>query len=139
MDKKISEFTVASTVLGADIIPIVSGGDNKSVSVGVLSMNLPNLGNKGITKNVVTPVTQPIIPLTSTSMTLAVIGQTYTLANGSDGQEITLVSAGVNTVTPASSYVTTILMGTGGSTVTLMFVAALSKWVVKSFHNCTLT
>jgi hypothetical protein len=67
MDSKISDFPVATGTSVADLIPIISGGLNKTVTVGIFSLNLPNLGNKGISKNIVTPVSSgTVIPLTNT-------------------------------------------------------------------------
>lgn len=136
MDQKISEFPSATGLLAADLIPIISAGGNKSITAGVFALNLPNLGNKGITKNAVTPVTAGVaILLTKTLVTLPTASTAYTLANGSDGQEITLVAqASGITVTPASSMFTSVSMG-NGSSLTLMFVGDL--WIPKSYHNCT--
>lgn len=135
MDSKISAFPVSAAPLAADLVPIVSGGVNKIVTLGVLSTNLPNLGNKGITKNVVTAFVGNIIPLTGTLFVLAPSGTTYTLPNGTDGQEVKLVSNGAITVTPTSSLVAYIVMGIGSS-ITLVYIA--SKWVPLGYHNCTL-
>lgn len=136
MDSKISAFPVATTVAGTDIIPIVSVGINKIVSVGVMSLNMPNLGNKGITKNTVIPVTGTIIPLTGTLVSLVANVLPYGLANGSEGQELTIVSAGVNTLNPTSATFTSVSM-LNNSIIELVYV--LGKWQPKGAHNCIIT
>jgi hypothetical protein len=134
MDKKISDFDNASTLNGGDFIPIVSGSNNKKITAGVFSLNMPNIGNKGITKNAVTiPLTQ-VIPTTSSLISLTDVPTTYSLLAGGDGQEITIVSMGNNTILSTSSYVMSIDM-VAGSTVTLVYVL---KWAVKSSFNCTI-
>lgn len=140
MDKKISELAIANTIIGGDLIPIVTGGVNKSVSAGVFTMNQPNIGNKGITKNApIQAVSGTPIALTSTLVVLPATGTPYSLPNGVDGQEITLVSAGVCTVVPISSLITNIILN-AGSTITLVYLeGTINKWVPKSYHNATLT
>lgn len=137
-DKKISEMLVATTLLATDLIPIVTGGVNKSVTGGVLSLNLPNIGNKGITKNIVVSSTTNTIPVTASLVTLPVSVTPYTLPAGTDGQEITIISLGVNTVTTAFGYVTSIGLITGSS-ITLVYLQSISKWIPKGYHNATLT
>ena len=136
MDKKISQFSVATDVLATDLIPIVSGGINKSVAAGLFSLNLPNIGNKGITKNVVTPIVAGlVIPLTKTLVTLPTALTDYTLGAGTPGQEITLVSLAANVkVVPSSALFLSVSMG-NGSSLTLIFVG--NSWIPKSYHNCT--
>lgn len=128
MDSKISEFPVAATVAATAIIPVVVDGVNKSLSVGILSLNLPNFGNKGITKNVVIQASGAAIPLTGTLVTLPVLGVSYTLQNGSDGQEITLVSLGNNVVVVGSVQINM----SNESVVTLLYLNTLSKWIITS-------
>lgn len=138
MDSKISAFPVSTAVLPLDIIPVVTGGFNKRVTVDFLASNLPNLGNNGISKNAVVSASAAIIPLVNTVVTLPTLVAPYTLPNGSGGQEIVLVSLGVNVVVPTSSLVTSISM-VNGSSISLVFIGSISKWVPKSYHNCTLT
>ena len=137
-DKKISELLVATTALGADIIPVVTGGINKSLSVGILSLNLPNLGNKGITKNLPVTALVPAIVLTSSIVILPVSGTPYTLAAGVDGQEVTIVSLDANTLVPISSYFTSLQM-THGASVTLLYLTSLTKWICTSSNGVTFT
>jgi hypothetical protein len=137
MDKKISEFVAASTLLGNDIIPIVSAGVNKSISAGLFGMNLPNFGNKGISKNVVTPVMTNTIPV---SVTLCVIPTNllpYTIPNGVDGQEITIISTGNNSITLSNGYISVINM-VAGSSLTLTFITSIGKWIPKSYHGISI-
>lgn len=136
MDAKISDFLSLSVVSAADVLPIVSAATSRKVTVGVLTLNLPNIGNSGITKNKPVAATGVAIPLTGTVVTLPVSVPSYTLANGSDGQEITLVSLGVNQVLPVSSYVTSIAMG-NGSSITLVYILSIAKWIPKSSYGCT--
>ena len=138
MDAKISEFPVAPTATAAMLVPVVVDGINKILSLGILTLNLPNLGNKGITKNVVIPASVAALGVMHTIVTLPVIGTAYTLQNGSDGQEIMFVSLGNNTMIPTSSNISLITM-VNQSTVTLVFIATISKWVVKSAHNVNIT
>jgi hypothetical protein len=126
-DSKISELPVATTVAVTDILPIVSSGATKSITVGTLSLNLPNIGNKGITKNVVTPVTVQAIPLTYTIVTIPESLLPYTLANGTTGQELVIISEGTNTVDATTISIDMVT----DSVVTLIFTG--TKWVVKSF------
>jgi hypothetical protein len=138
MDKKISEFPVATGVSATALIPIVNAGVNETLTIGVLSLNLPNFGNKGLTKNLVVAATVAAIPVTAALVTLPLSVTPYTLAAGTDGQEICLVSLDTNTVTSPASYFTSILLGSGSS-ITLMYIASISKWIPKSYHNATLT
>jgi len=135
-DKKISELLVATTALGIDLIPIVSGGVNKSLTVGILSLNLPNVGNKGITKNLPVVAALVAIPLTSSIVVLSTPDLQYTLGAGVDGQEVTLVTSGTNVVVPIASYFTSLQMVPGGS-VTLLYLTSLSKWIIKSSNGVT--
>ena len=135
-DKKISELLVATGALGADLIPVVSGGVNKSLSVGILSLNLPNVGNKGITKNLPVSSTVAAIPLTSSIVVLSTPDLQYTLGTGVDGQEVTLVTSGTNVVIPIASYFTSLQM-TPGSSVSLVYITLLSKWIIRCSNGVT--
>lgn len=138
MDSKISEFAVASTLLATSLIPVVETGVNKVITAGVFSSNLPNIGNKGITKNVVTPVSVQTIPLLNTVYHLASAGTPYILPNGTDGQEIKLISSTTNSILPTSALNIASISMNVGSSITLIFVGSLSKWVPLSVYNCTL-
>jgi hypothetical protein len=138
MDSKISDFPVATGTSVADLIPIISGGLNKTVTVGIFSLNLPNLGNKGISKNIVTPVSSgTVIPLTNTIITLPTTLTAYTLAAGTEGQEITLVSLAASISVTSSSANFSMATFANGSSLTLIFVTG--RWFTKSSYNCTLT
>lgn len=128
MDAKISALPTSTTPSVTDIIPIASAGVTKGLTVGSLAMNLPNLGNKGITKNAVTTASSSAIPLTGTIILLPESMLPYTLANGVSGQEIVLVSAGPNTVNISSGYVPTLVLTTD-TVATLLFVG--TKWLAK--------
>jgi hypothetical protein len=133
-DKKISEFPVVSTVSATAILPLVDEGINKSVSIGVLAQNLPNLGNKGITKNVVIQATVQSLPVNVTYLLLADLGTFYILPNGVDGQEITLFSDVVAVVNVASGKMLSMTFAPG-SVATLVFIAAVGKWFLKNSTN----
>jgi hypothetical protein len=135
MDRKQSEYPVVTTLGSAALIPVIESG-NKNITFGVLSLNLPNVGNKGITKNVVTASTTENIPLTATLIVIPASVTPYVLPNGTDGQEIKIISTGVATITPTTSLVTSISMG-ADSSITLLFVT--TRWVPLSHHNCTLS
>lgn len=126
MDAKISALPVSIAPVVSDIIPVASSGTTKGLTVGVLALNMPNLGNKGITKNVVTSVSTTSIPLTGSLFVLPVSGTPYTLANGVSGQEIVLVSEGTNIVNVASGLIVNLI---ADQVITLIFVG--TKWLVK--------
>lgn len=109
MDKKITQFPVAATIVATDLIPIVDSTTNdtalmnKVITAGVLSLNMPNVGNKGISKDLPVSVTPGAIPLTASVYKLS--AGAYTLAAGTDGQTITLVaSAGCTVAVTASTF-----------------------------------
>lgn len=125
---------MASVVPVGALIPIVVNNVNQVVTAGVFSLNLPNLGNKGITKNAVVVATVAAIPLTASLVVLAVeVTPSFTLAVGTAGQEIKLVAIAPVTVT---AQLLSISMGTKSS-ITLVFVSG--EWVPLSQHNCTIT
>jgi hypothetical protein len=136
-DKKISQFPVATTISAVDIVPIVSGAVNKIVTIGVICLNLPNIGNTGITKNTVNNVVSTAIPLTKTIITIDGNIVPYTLGAGADGQEVVIVALGDCTVLPINADFTSIGMASGSSIV-LMYIGSLAKWVPKSYHNVVL-
>ena len=137
-DKKISQFPVSTTVIVTDLVPIVSGGANKVVTVGTIALNMPNIGNNGITKNMVTAVTSTTIPLNKTILTLDSNIVPYTLGVGGNGQEIVLVALGACTVLSNSSYFTSLGMD-ADSSIVLVYVDSVSKWITKSSHNVVFT
>ena len=103
MDSKISQFPMALVVPVGALMPIVVNGVNQIVTTGVFSLNLSNLGNKGITKNAVVVATVATIPLTASLVVLPVsVTPSFTLAVGSAGQEIKLVAIDPVTVTTTS-------------------------------------
>lgn len=132
MDQKISELPVASVVTATDIIPIVSSGTNQRLTVGVLSLNLPNFGNSGITKNVPRSPTSASIPLLGTVIGLTT-SAVYTLAAGSEGQEISIFNK-ISTPSSVNYGNSVVTIGAKGS-VTITFIDA--EWYIKSSHNCT--
>lgn len=134
MDSKISQFPIASTVPAGALLPIVVAGVNQIVTAGVFSLNLPNLGNKGITKNAVVVATVAAIPVTASLVVLPVdVTPSFTLAAGTAGQEIKLVAISPVTVT---TQLLSISMGIKSS-ITLVF--ASGEWIPLSQHNCTIT
>ena len=133
-DKKISELTVASSVLATDILPIVSGGVNKKVTAQALQESLPSVKNSGTTVTVPAQATVTAIPLTSTTVLLTL--GTHTLGSGTNGQEITLVGSGTNLVTlTGAGTLTTVNFPAVGSTITLVYLN--SAWYVKSHFSVT--
>lgn len=135
MDQKISQFPIATDILAPDYIAILQGGLNKIITAGVLALNLPNFGNKGITRNTPIVASVPAIPLTATIVVLPVAVPAYTLAAGTNGQEITLVSRGTNVVTLVGGSWTTATLTTN-STITVLYET--DHWVVKSSHLVTI-
>jgi hypothetical protein len=138
MDAKISEFAVASTLSAAALIPIVDAGTNKVITSGVFATNLPNIGNKGITKNVVLQVSTQTIPLLNTVCYLSGAGTPYILPNGVDGQEIKIISGTSNSILPTAALNIASISMNVGSSITLIFVGSITKWVPLSVYNCTL-
>ncbi len=134
MDKKISELSAVSTILATDLIPIVTDSDNKTVTAGTFALNLPNFGNKGLSKNLVGAPVGASIPLTQSLIKLSTVGA-YTLAAGSDGQDITIVSSASVTVSVTGSGFATATMG-NRSTLTLVFIVG-SGWLIKSSFGTT--
>lgn len=138
MDSKISAFAVASTLASTSLIPIVESGVNKVITAGVFSSNLPNIGNKGVTKNIVTQVSTQTISLLNTVYVLPSSGTPYILPNGVDGQEIKLISNTSNSILPTSALNISSISMNVGSSITLIFIGSLSKWVPLSVYNCIL-
>lgn len=132
MDQKISQFNAASTVAATDILPIVSEGANLKLSIGVLSLNLPNIGNSGITKNVPVSPSGTTISLLNSLVGLSVAA-TYSLAVGGPGQEITIVNK-INTPSNLNYGSGSVTIGARGA-ITLVCIDA--SWFVKSSNNCT--
>lgn len=134
-DKKVSELVSATGVDASDLLLVASGGVSKKLTVGMLASNLPNVGNKGITKNVPVSTLVTDVPLTSTVVKLSLTS--HTLAAGNEGQEITLIGSGNNVVSLTGAGVSTITMPADGSTCTLVFSSA--KWYVKSYFLTSFT
>lgn len=135
MDQKISEMTSAAGLLAADLIPIVSGGVNKVISGGVLSQNLPHVGTTGIFKLVPAVQSGAAISLTRSTSVLP-NGGAYTLASGTDGQVIYLLSQGVCTVQFNSVETASF---TAKGTLTLLYVSSESSWFVLTARNVVLS
>jgi hypothetical protein len=132
VDQKFSDMGVSPTIKAADLIPIVTDGNNKVVTAGVFSLNLPNFGNSGITKNAPVSPTGAAISLLNTLVAIGV-PSTYTLASGLQGQEIVIVNKTVQTTTLVFSGQTATILSKGS--ISLIFVD--TEWYVKSLYNCT--
>lgn len=132
-DRKISEFPVATAVNAIDIIPVVSGGANQALSIGVLALNLPNVGNKGITTHSIVAAPVQNIQLTKTVVYLTNIGVDYILPNGNDGQVITIIAPVAGVVSIVNGYAMNITFSVGGSA-TLIYSSALNKWTILSLY-----
>lgn len=139
MDSKLSQYPVATMLQAGDLIPIVRSGANFVITAGVASLNQPNVGNAGITKNAVNTPTTGVIPVTATLVSLPNTIFAYTLAGGSPGQELKIVapSAGTYTVTTGVGADFTSAVFTLGSSLSLVFVG--TKWIVTASRNCTIT
>ena len=135
MDSKFSDFPKAQSIGVTDFFPIVKDGDNQTITAGALFLNLPNLGNKGITKNAVVVASSASVPLTATLVVLPALQGFYTVPNGSEGQEITLLSADINSLYFSSAFNANVQMGVGSS-LTVVFTSSIGKWIPKSHHNC---
>jgi hypothetical protein len=135
-DRKISEFPVATAVTAVDIIPVVAGGVNQALTVGVLALNMPNVGNKGITTHSIVAGAVQTLPLTKTVVYLTDIGVNYILPVGNDGQVITIIAPVAGVVSIVSGYATDITFSVGGSA-TLIYSTALTKWTILSLHNAS--
>lgn len=132
MDTKASQFPILNYIEPEDRVFIITAdGKNRLIT----AINL----SSGINKmNVIGEVAGTVISLDSVSVLLMTPFIPHTLQNGSDGQEITLIG-GVDDVVVDfdTSYITKAYLNLS-STITLIYVSALSKWVVKSHHNATL-
>jgi hypothetical protein len=132
MDQKISQLPAASDALATDVIPVVSNGANQKMTIGVLSLNLPNFGNKGITKNTSVSPVDTTLPL-SNSLIEINIATNYSIANGASGQEITIVNrAATQSTINYGSGVATI---SASGVLTILFLG--SSWYIKSSNLCT--
>lgn len=138
MDSKISQFPAVTTVLPTDILPIVSGGSNKTITAGVFSTNLPNIGNTGITKNLPFQVSVQTIPLVKSLYILPVSSTSFILPNGVDGQEIKIISDTANTILPVGLINKTSISMGAGSSIYLVYIGSSNKWYPLSIFNCTL-
>lgn len=138
MDSKFSDFPKAQSIGVTDFFPIVKDGDNQTITAGLLFLNLPNLGNKGITKNAVVVASGASVPLTGTVVVLEPSEAPYSLVDGSNGQTIIIVGAGDLTIHP-QSFGNQVIGMNAASTITLMFVSALGQWVCLSNINCEFT
>lgn len=138
MDNKLSGYALVTSALSPTTKIVIIQDGNKLLDVGYLALNLPNFGNKGITKNVPVTASAIAIPLTSTNVKLPANIVPYTLANGTEGQEITLIALGDVVVTPDALGYSNIEMSVG-DTVTLLFVDSTIKWTVKNNFNCIIT
>lgn len=134
MDRKITQFPANATVLAADLIPIVSAGSNAAVTAGVFSLNLPNAGNRGLSKDLPVTVAPGVIALTSTVMKLNGV---YTLATGTEGQYIELVALDASTVTVASSPISTVILS-ANQIVALRFITGIG-WLIVSNTGASIT
>lgn len=133
MDKKISDCDSATVLSVTDLFPIVSSGINKKITAGVLFLNIPNIGNSGITKNV--PYTQTAAAIDITKTVCLVSSGIYTIAAGSNGQEIKIISTGncsliLDTKTAVFS---------AESALSLIYSTALSKWIVSGNVGVTIS
>jgi hypothetical protein len=133
MDQKLSEMSPVSGLTPGDIIPIVTGGVNRTVTAGVFGSNLPNLGIGGMSKFV--PFTQTAVPLnlTKTVISLTPSATPYTLAAGTEGQVLILLSPGAAIVTFNSTETAT--FSAKGS----LIMVYSGSWFVISNRNATLT
>lgn len=133
MDKKISEFTAATTLAAVDLIPIVASGDNKSITAGMFAANLPSVGNKGITKNTPTSATVTVItPSTATVIRLTLA--THVLGDGVDGQELKLFGTVASTITFTTSLAHSQIVFAANGFCTLRFITGLG-WIVESNNS----
>ena len=133
-DRKISEFPVATAVAAVDILPVVSGGVNQALSVGVLALNLPNVGNKGITTHSIVAGAVQTLPLTKTVVYLTDIGVNYILPVGNDGQIITIIAPVAGVVSIVNGYTDSISFSVGGSA-SLIYSTTLNKWTILSLYQ----
>ena len=137
MDSKFSALPVVVTPTATDMVPVVVAGVNKIVTVGVLANNMPNIGNKGITTNAVQISGVGAIPLTKTVFRLNTVGA-YTLASGSDGQELKIIGGITGaTVSFTSSQLSSASFNIGG-VLSLIFATGLG-WMIVSKNNVTTT
>lgn len=140
MDKKISQFAIANSIVAGDLIPIVDSTvaqdavKNKSITVGLFASNLPNVGNKGISKDLPVVATPGTLVLTSTIYKLST--GAYTLPAGVDGQTITLVATAACTVSTTNSTFSIASFSINGIA-KLRFISGIG-WIVESSNSVTI-
>ena len=130
MDIKISDLPATTAISGLDIVPVVSSGVLKTFSIDLLTKNLPNVGNKGTSSNAPVRVITSVIAPTASLFLLPISSIPYSIGDGFDGQEITLVSLsssivlvnGISVIMPNESVLTVIY---------------LTKWLIKSSFGCS--
>lgn len=133
MDGKVTEFTQLTNILPTDILYLIRSSTDNFVTLNTLASNLPNIGNSGTTRNAVGIATGAVLPVTGSLVYLPILVSSYSVPSGLAGQELTLVSAGANTVVFSGTTATMVAK----STVTLVYIPSISSWVVKSFYNTT--
>lgn len=92
MDKKISELVAATTALATDVLPLVTGGVNKKVSVATLTRAVKAPSYTEVVFNPATPlVFVDTIPLTFDVVSISNNpNNVYTLPAGVSGQVLTV-------------------------------------------------
>lgn len=133
MDKKISEFAAATGLNAVDLIPIVSAGGNKSITAGMFAANLPNVGNKGTTKNTVVSATVASIMVSASTLVRLTLSA-HILQDGGDGQQVKLFSTIPSTLTFATPGIYTQISFIANGFVTLRFVGGVG-WIVESNNS----
>lgn len=131
MDSKFSDFPKSQSIGVTDFFPIVKDGDNQTITAGALFLNLPNFGNKGITKNAVVVASGASVPLTGSLVVLPPSESSFDVPAGSDGQEITFISLGSNYI----NYNSEIIEMQNGSTMTMVYLTIASKWFITSYYD----
>ena len=130
MDKKISQLPVVTDLDPADLIPIVSGGENKVITGATLAEAVGGSGSSGTYIHNITSVEGSVIPV---AYTMAIIGTgAFTLEDGDPGQEMVIYSVGASTV-PIIGGTATFL---AGGVLTVISLDELG-WVCKSAYRVT--
>lgn len=138
MDKKISELPVATSVIATDVIPLVTGGVNKRVSVATLARTVNTPVFTDIVYNPLTPLVYvSAIPLTAdvVSITNNPLGK-YTLAAGVAGQVITIYATEATTVVYPNSLTTNMVLSFNPSgIIDLVYISGM--WRIKYNNGIT--
>lgn len=138
MDKKISELPAATSVTATDVLPLVTGGVNKKVSVATLARSV----NTPVFSDIVYNPLTPLVYVSTIQLTADVVSITdnplhaYTISAGTPGQSITIFATEATSVVYPNSLTTNMVLSfTPGGIVDLVYIGGM--WRVKYSNGIT--